>query len=338
MTFGEDWGWGAGQEESRRMFDAFCDAGGNFIDTANLYTNGTSESFVGEFSQGRRGQLVLATKYTNAAPPAAGRPADPNAGGNQRKSMFQAVEASLKRLRTDYIDLYWMHIWDQLTPAEEVMRGFDDLVRQGKVLYCGISDAPAWWASRASAIAELRGWSPFVALQIEWNLVERTVERELIPMARALGLAITPWSPLASGVLTGKYTHPDGTPKKANEPARYDAAMAEAFGALTPHKHRVAAAVLQVAQETGHSAAQVALNWLRRQSAPGAPVIPIIGARKFSQFQDNLDCLSWTLSDEHLRRLDEVSAIEAGFPTDFFARETVRTFAYGGARDLIDAG
>jgi aryl-alcohol dehydrogenase-like predicted oxidoreductase len=333
MTFGEDWGWGAGKDDCRRMFDLFLDAGGNFVDTANLYTNGTSESFCGEFMQGRRERIVLATKYTNA--PIAGN--DPNAGGNQRKSMFQAIEGSLRRLKTDYIDLYWLHIWDQMTPAEEVMRGFDDLVRQGKVLYCGVSDAPAWWVSRANAIADLRGWSPFVALQIEWNLVERTVERELTAMARALGLAITPWSPLASGVLTGKYTNRDGTPKKAGEATRYTSEMGEAFGAITPQKHRVAAAVLQVAQESGHSAAQVALNWLRRQAAPRSPVVPILGARKLSQLQDNLDCLKWELSDEHLHRLNEVSAVEPGFPTEFYQREVVRTFVYGGTRDLIDA-
>jgi len=217
-----------------------------------------------------------------------------------------------------------------------VMRGFDDLVRQGKVLYCGVSDAPAWWVSRANTIADFRGWSPFVALQIEWNLIERTVERELIPMARAMNLAITPWSPLASGVLTGKHTNRDGTSKKAAEPSRMNTEMAEAFGQITPQKHKVAAAVMQIAQETGHSAAQVALNWLRRQNTPASPVIPIIGARKFSQFQDNLDCLKWDLSDEHFRRLNEISAIEAGFPNEFYARDTVRNFVYGGTRDRID--
>jgi aryl-alcohol dehydrogenase-like predicted oxidoreductase len=333
MTFGDDWGWGANKDESRRMFDVFCDAGGNFVDTANLYTNGTSESFCGDFMQGRRERIVLATKYTLAAPGSG----DPNIGGNQRKNMFQAIEASLKRLKTDYIDLYWLHVWDQMTPPEEVMRGFDDLVRQGKVLYCGISDAPAWWVSRSNTLAEWRGWSPFVALQIEWNLIERTVERELTPMAEALGLAITPWSPLASGVLTGKYTNADGSVKKASEPARLDAGMGDAFGTVTPQKHKVAATVLQLAKETGHSAAQVALNWLRQQATPHAPVIPIIGARKLNQLQDNIDCLKWELSEEHLHRLNEVSAIDPGFPKEFFSRDTVRNFVYGGTRDQIDA-
>src|SRR5205807_369388 len=200
MTFGEEWGWGAGKDEAKKVYDAFREAGGNFIDTANLYTNGTSESYLGEFMQGHRESVVLATKYSNAAPGA-----DPNAGGNQRKNMVQAVEASLKRLRTDYIDLYWVHIWDGITPVEEVMRGLDDVVRAGKVLYTGISDAPAWWIAQANTLAQLRGWSPFIGLQIEYSLIERTVERELIPMAKALNLGLTAWSPLSGGVLTGKY-------------------------------------------------------------------------------------------------------------------------------------
>ena len=333
MTFGNEWGWGAEKDDSRRMYDAFRDAGGNFIDTANLYTNGTSEKFLGEFMTGHRESVVLATKYTNAAPGA-----DPNAAGNQRKNMVQACEASLKRLKTDYIDLYWLHIWDRLTPAEEVMRAFDDLVRQGKVLYTGVSDAAAWWISRANAIAELRGWSPFVALQIEWNLIERTVERELIPMAEALGLAITPWSPLASGILTGKYTNRDGSPKKqSGEGGRMDQqGMEEGFGKMTPQKHAIAKAVMDVAAETGKSAAQVALNWLRAKSGR-VPVIPIIGARKVSQFEDNMKCLEWRLSPEQVKRLDDVSAIEHGFPTEFLNRPMVSGFIYGGTKDKIDA-
>ena len=200
MTFGQERGWGAPKDESRKVYDAFREAGGNFIDTANIYTDGTSESFLGEFLEGHRDSVVLATKYSNAAP---GN--DPNAAGNHRKSMMQAVEASLKRLRTDYIDLYWVHIWDAITPVEEVMRGLDDLVRQGKVLYVGISDVPAWWIAQANTLADLRGWSRFIGLQIPYNLIERTVERELIPMAKALDIGVTAWSPLSNGVLTGKY-------------------------------------------------------------------------------------------------------------------------------------
>ena len=200
MTFGEDWGWGASKEESRRMFDAFAQAGGNFIDTANRYTNGTSEKYVGEFVAAERERFVVATKYSLFM-----RRDDPNASGNHRKNMIQSLEASLKRLNIDYIDLYWVHAWDFMTPVEEVMRALDDMVRAGKILYVGVSDTPAWIVSRANMLAELRGWSRFVGLQIRYNLVDRAAERDLLPMARALDLAVTPWNVLGAGVLTGKY-------------------------------------------------------------------------------------------------------------------------------------
>jgi aryl-alcohol dehydrogenase-like predicted oxidoreductase len=322
MTFGEDWGWGAAKDEARKVYDAFREAGGNFIDTANLYTNGTSESFLGEFMNGHRQSVVMATKYTNSAPGT-----DPNAAGNHRKSMVQALEASLKRLRTDYIDLYWVHIWDQITPVEEVMRGLDDLVRQGKVLYVGISDAPAWWIAQANTLAHLRGWSPFIGLQIEYSLLERSVERELIPMAKALNLGLTAWSPLASGVLTGKY-HGHGS----SEPGRMSSDMMKAFMPEQQRTDRIVAAVKTVSAEIGHSMAQVALAWLRYRPVP---VIPIIGARKLSQLQDNLASFDLTLSADQLRTLDEASRIELGFPHDFYAIDMVRTFAYGGMRDQI---
>jgi aryl-alcohol dehydrogenase-like predicted oxidoreductase len=323
MTFGDDWGWGSAKDEARKVYDAFRAAGGNFIDTANLYTNGTSETFLGEFMKGHRGSIVLGTKYTNAA---AGK--DPNAGGNQRKNMFQAVEASLKRLQTDYIDLYWLHIWDQITPVEEVMRGLDDLVRQGKLLHVGISDAPAWWIARANTLAELRGWSPFVGLQIEYSLTERTVERELIPMAAALKLGVTAWSPLAGGILTGKY-HGQGS----TEGARLSVANMRQFSPAEERSARIVATVKKVAEEVGRSTAQVALAWLQHRPVP---VIPIIGARKLLQLEDNLASLELKLSDAQVKTLDEASQIELGFPHDFFKREMVRTFVYGGTRDLID--
>src|SRR6202049_3237655 len=223
MTFGDDWGWGSAKDEAQKLYNTFRESGGNFIDTANVYTNGTSEAFLGEFKKGHRASMVLATKYTNAA-----QGTDPNAWGNHRKNMMQAVEASLKRLKTDYIDLYWVHIWDQITPVEEVMRGLDDLVRQGKVVYVGISDAPAWWIAQANTLAYLRGWSPFVGLQIEYSLIERTIERELIPMAKALNLGLTAWSPLASGVLTGKYPG-YGAPDQNSEPSRMSNDMMKDF-------------------------------------------------------------------------------------------------------------
>jgi len=322
MTFGDDWGWGAAKDESRKVYDAFREAGGNFIDTANVYTNGTSESFLGEFMEGHRQSVVMATKYTNAAPGT-----DPNAAGNHRKSMVQAVEASLKRLRTDYIDLYWVHIWDQITPVEEVMRGLDDLVRTGKVLYVGISDAPAWWIAQANTLAQLRGWSPFIGLQIEYSLIERTVERELIPMAKALNLGLTAWSPLSRGVLTGKY-HGHGS----SERGRMNNDMMKEYMPEQQRTDRIVAAVKTVSDEIGRSMAQVALAWLRYRPLP---VIPIIGARKLSQFQDNLASFDLTLSEDQLKTLDEASRIELGFPYDIFSREMARAMAYGGMRDQI---
>jgi aryl-alcohol dehydrogenase-like predicted oxidoreductase len=324
MTFGEDWGWGSSKDESRQVYDAFLEAGGNFIDTANVYTNGTSEKLLGEFMTGHRDGIVLATKYSNAAP---GK--DPNAAGNHRKSMMLAVEASLKRLKTDYIDLYWLHIWDQITPIEEVMRAFDDLVRQGKILYAGVSDMPAWLVAKANTLAELRGWSSFVGLQIEYSLIERTPERDLLPMAADLGVGVTAWSPLAGGVLTGKQLEPGG----AKESRQANASMQQ-FLKSDARKEAIAREVVAVARESGHSPAQVALAWLRQRSQP---VIPIIGARKLAQVKDNLACINVKLTPAQIDRLDAVSKIELGFPLDMFSKEMVRSLTSGGMRDQIDA-
>jgi aryl-alcohol dehydrogenase-like predicted oxidoreductase len=322
MTFGEEWGWGSAKDESRKVYDAFRDAGGNFVDTANFYTNGTSESFLGEFMKDHRQTVVLATKYTNANPGT-----DPNAAGNHRKSMVQALEASLKRLKTDYIDLYWVHIWDQITPVEEVMRGLDDLVRQGKVFYVGISDAPAWWIAQANTLAHLRGWSPFIGLQIEYSLIERTVERELVPMAKTLNLGLTAWSPLARGLLTGKY-HGHGS----SELGRMSTDVMKEHMPEQQRTARAVAAVKTVSDEIGRGMAQVALAWLRYRPVP---VIPIIGARKLSQLQDNLASFDLTLSADQLKILDEASRIELGFPYDIYKKEMVRAIVYGGLRDQI---
>jgi aryl-alcohol dehydrogenase-like predicted oxidoreductase len=321
-TFGEEWGWGSVKDEARKVYDAFREAGGNFIDTANLYTKGTSESFLGEFMKDHRQSMVLATKYSTAA-----LGTDPNAAGNHRKNMMQAVEASLRRLQTDYIDLFWVHIWDQMTPVEEVMRGLDDLVRQGKVLYVGISDAPAWWIAQANTLAQLRGWSPFTGLQVEYSLIERTVERELVPMAKALNLGFTAWSPLAGGMLTGKY-HGHGSP----EQGRMNSEMMKDFMPEQQRTGRIVAAVKAVSEQTGHGMAQVALAWLRYRPVP---VIPILGARKLSQLQDNLASFNLALSAEQVKALDEASQIDPGFPYRFYAKEHVRANAYGGMRDQI---
>jgi len=321
MTFGEDWGWGTPKDDSRKIYDAYREAGGNFLDTANLYTSGTSEAFLGEFMQGHRDSVVLATKYTNAAPGT-----DANAAGNQRKNMVQALEASLRRLKTDYVDLYWLHNWDRLTPADEIMRAFDDLVRQGKVLYIGISDAPAWWVAQANTLAELRGWTQFAGLQIEYSLIERTVERELIPMAKAFNISLVAWSPLAGGVLSGKY-HSGGA-----KDGRYTQEMGKEFQRTGERTDRAVAALQKVSQQVGRSAAQVALAWLRYRDIP---VIPIIGARRMDQLRDNLASLELNLTTEQVSALNQASAIEMGFPQDFFDKQLVKDFAYGGLRDKI---
>jgi len=317
MTFGDELGWGSPKAEAQRVYETYRETGGNFIDTANFYTGGTSEKFVGEFIQGHRDSVVLATKYSLTAPGG-----DPNAAGNHRKNMMQALEASLKRLQTDYIDLYWVHIWDGITPVEEVMRGLDDMVRQGKVLYVGISDAPAWWVAQANTMAELRGWTQFTGLQIEYSLMERTVERELTPMAKALNVGVVAWSPLAGGVLTGKY-HGEG---KADGGRMSNEGMRN----LLPEEQRAApiiSAVKSVSEQVDRSMAQVALAWLRHRTVP---VIPIMGARKVSQLQDNLAGLDLELSAEQLKSLDAASQIEFGFPQSIYEREMVRSIRYGG--------
>jgi aryl-alcohol dehydrogenase-like predicted oxidoreductase len=308
MTFGTDWGWGADEAEARRLFDTYVDRGGNFIDTANAYTNGSSERMVGRFANGGRERLVISTKYTLAT-----RLGDPNSGGNHRKSMLGSVEASLKRLGTDYIDLLFLHQWDGLTPVEEILRAMDDLVTQGKVLYLGMSNTPAWQVSRMQAIAGLRGWSPFIALQSEYSLVERTPERDLIPMARAMGLGVIPWSPLANGVLSGKYGRPDlGTGALGSfEGSRKDLALG--YGSLSERSLNIADTVKAVAGETGHSAAQVALAWTLLN--PGVATT-LVGAHNVEQLESNLGALHVSLSNEQVARLEEVSAIALGFPHD----------------------
>src|SRR5882724_6448868 len=319
MTFGEDWGWGASKDESRQIFDAFVQAGGNFIDTANMYTNGTSEKMVGEFTAKERGRFVIATKYTFPT-----REHDPNSGGNHRKSMVQSVEQSLANMKLDYIDLLWVHAWDQLTPVEEVMRALDDLVRAGKILYVGVSDYPAWLVARANTLAEFRGWTPFVALQIEYSLIERTPERDLVPMARHYGLSVTPWSPLGGGVLTGKYNNGGAKEARLNDQWQHK---------RSEHNLGIASKVLEVAKETGRSASQVSLAWLRAQ---GPDMIPIIGSRKLSQIKDNLACIDLTLTPAQLKKLNEASAIDLGFPHDFLASDMIRNMLYSNSYDKVD--
>jgi len=312
MTFGSQWGWGAPIEECRRLLDAYTEAGGNVIDTANNYTDGNSERIVGELLGADRDQYVLSTKYTLSTDRG-----DANASGNHRKSLTRSLEQSLTRLKTDRIDLFWVHIWDPRTPIEETMRALDDAVRAGKVLYVGISDAPAWVVSRANTLADLRGWSPFVGLQIPYSLVQREVERDLLPMADALGLSVAAWSPLAGGILSGKFSRATGGAGQAGD-TRVDA------GKISERDLGIAREVDAVADELGVSSSQVALAWTR---ARRPSVHPIIGARKLDQLMDNLAAVDLALPDRALERLDEASAIELGFPHDFIAG--TREFVYG---------
>ncbi len=320
MTFGTDWGWGADEAESRRMFGIFAEAGGNFLDTANVYTQGTSERYVGAFIASDREHWVVGTKYTLAAL----RPDDPNASGNHRKSMMQSIEASLKRLGTDYLDLFWVHAWDFTTRVDEIMRALDDLVRQGKVLYVGISDAPAWIVSRANTLADLRGWSPFVALQIRYGLMDRSAERELLPMARSLDLGVTPWSVIGAGVLSGKYSR-----GRAPEQGR-----AKAGAATQPRNLEIAEAVVTVAEELGCAPSQVAIAWVKEQ--PGV-IVPLVGARTAAQLEENLGALDIALEPDHIARLDAASRIELGFPHEFLGPHgTAAQYIYGDNYERMD--
>ncbi|HEX9390364.1 MAG TPA: aldo/keto reductase [Usitatibacteraceae bacterium] len=322
MTFGTDWGWGSGMDEARRIVDQYLANGGNFVDTANQYTNGSSEKMLGEILGERRERIVLATKFTMNT-----QPGDPNAGGNHRKSMISSVEASLARMKTDRIDLLYLHMWDGTTPVAEILRAMDDLVRAGKVLYVGISDTPAWQVSRMQAMAEFWGWSPMIAMQMEYNLVERTGERDLVPMAEEMGLGVVAWSPLASGLLTGKYSARDfATP--ATEWEVKGTRKALVAGHVRPDEAKLAIVdeVKLVAAEIGRSPAQVALAWLRAKTAVTSI---LLGARTSQQLTDNLGVLETVLSDEQIKRLDDCSAIDLGFPHNLLAGPALQRAVFG---------
>jgi len=312
MTFGEQGGVGAPIEECRKIVDAYAEAGGNTIDTAINYRGGASEEILGRLLAGRRESFVLGTKYTVSRDPA-----DPNAAGNARKNLRASLETSLRRLRTDHLDVYWVHMWDPATPIEETMRALDDAVRAGKILYVGISDAPAWVVARANTLAEWRGWSPVIGLQVPYSLVQRDAERELLPMAEALGLGVTAWSPLGGGLLSGKYTV-DGDAGST----RLDRAT------IDERSHAIVRAVLAVATETGATPAQVALAWTRSRSRA---VFPILGARTLEQLRDNLGAAAVRLSEDQCARLEAATGFEPGFPTDFINQNARWVF---GAADI----
>ncbi|GAA3167587.1 aldo/keto reductase [Planomonospora alba] len=310
MTFHERGGPEAAQEY-RAMLDAYADAGGNVVDTASAY--GESEDVLGGLLAGRRDRFVVSTKYTLSRDRT-----DPNAAGNHRKNLTLSLERSLRRLRTDYIDLYWVHIWDRHTPVEETMRALDDAVRAGKILYVGVSDAPAWLVARACTLAEWRGWTPFAGLQVPYNLLRRDIERELLPMAEAFGMSVAAWGPLAGGVLSGKFTGPGG----AGGATRVDP------GSLTPRDHAVARAVREVAGELGATPAQVAIAWTRARSAA---VHPIIGARDTAQLKENLGAAGLVLPGEAVRRLESAAEFALGFPGDFIAECEADPWVFGEA-------
>jgi aryl-alcohol dehydrogenase-like predicted oxidoreductase len=315
MTFGSDWGWGADADESRRIFDRYDEAGGNFVDTANNYTDGTSESLVGEFTTAERARWVIATKYSLSLDPR-----DPNAGGNHRKSLVRSLEQSLRRLRTDYVDLLWLHMRDATTPIEEAVRALDDQVRLGKVLYVGISDSPAWVAAQANTIADLRGWSPFVALQIPYSVASRQPERELLPMAASLGLALVPWGILGAGILTGKPAAERRWPEDE----------------VSDRTERLVERLRTVASAHEATPAQVAIAWLRRAPAPPT-VVPIVGARTDAQMIENLGALELRLTEDERRELDEAGAPDLGFPRSFLESANVRSRSYGETWERLES-
>lgn len=322
MSFGDEWGFGANEATSHRILDAYADAGGNFLDTANKYHGGQTEEIVGRWLEGRRDKTVVATKYTLAMDHE-----DLNTAGNHRKNLVRSVEESLRRLRTDYIDLLWVHAWDENTPYQETMRALDDMVQSGKVLYIGVSDTPAWVVSASNVLAELRGWTEYVGLQIEYSLLQRTPERDLLPMAEEFGLSVLAWAPLAAGVLTGKYT------RSGVDHDSLRAGNNEQRGRTSEASLRVARAVDAVADELGASSAQVATAWVQAQ---GYRYIPIVGARKVEQILDSLGSPTITLGDAQLETLDEVSRVDLGFPHDFLAADAVRDLVQSELRIRLD--
>lgn len=316
MGFGTEWKWGCDKEQSKHIFDAFANAGGNFIDTANRYTEGTSEKFVGDFIAKDRDHFVVATKYSLRD-----RTGDLNFVGNHRKNLMRSVKDSLWRLNTEYVDVLWVHAWDSWTPTEEIVKGLEDLISRGMVHYIGISDTPAWVVSQANTMAQLRGWSQFVGLQIEYSLIQRTVEAELLPMAKAYGMTVTPWAPLAGGALTGKYLK--------GEKGR----LPESSSRLGDRATTIAKKVVEVAEQLGVTPGQLAINWTRQHK--GQSVIPIVGATKVSQIEDVLGCLKFEIPAAAMKQLNEVSQIELPFPQKFLREPGVLDVLYGGIKEKM---
>lgn len=323
MTFGTEWGWGSPADTARQIFNRYLEEGGNFVDTADVYTNGKSEELIGEFlkESGSRDRVVLATKYTiNSSP------GDPNAGGNGRKNLYRAIEGSLRRLQTDYVDLYWVHLWDTITPAEEVISTLDDMVRAGTIRYIGLSNTPAWYLARAQTIAELRGYEKIAALQLEYSLVERNIEREHVPAALELGIGICPWSPLAGGLLSGKYKQTAGGEEEGEGRLIAKESDYPVIERFNERNRKIVNTLREVAKEIDRSPAQVALNWVTRR--PGI-MSTIIGATKVGQLEDNLKALELDIPKAQAAKLEEVGRPESIFPYYAF-EEDVQSMIKGG--------
>ena len=319
MTFGNDWGWGADKATSSKIFDLYTAEGGNFIDTANLYSDGKSEKYIGEFIKSDRSHFVLGTKFT-LKDGFNNPPKDPNKSGMHKKNMMRSVEKSLKRLNTDYLDILWVHAWDEYSNGDLLMKNLEQLVSSGKVLHIAISDTPAWRVARANTLAELRGWNSFAGLQIEYSLIQRSAERDLLPMAKDFGLTVTPWSPLGGGILSGKYLK-KGTKGRAGQGSK-----------LTEKRLDIAKTVVKVAEDINAEPSQVAIRWLMQQPYS---ISPILGARTPNQMKSNLGALNIKLESHHLEQLDEISKIELGFPHDFLNSDNVKSIIYSDSYNQI---
>ena len=323
MTFGAGAEWSRSEDESRAVFDAYVEAGGNFLDTANMYMGGASEEIVGRLVAPDRERFVVATKYANAVPGGG----DPNAAGMHRKSLVQSLDRSLKRLSLDYIDLYFVHWWDFTTPVDEVHRALDDAVKAGKILHIGLSDVPAWAVSRMQTLSDIRGMAPVAAMQLEYSLVQRSIEREHLPMARTYDIGVTAWSPLAGGILTGKYTRGGGG-GAGDATRRMDHMQLQP---LDERNRRIAEALDGVADRLGAKSSQIALAWVMAKG-----VIPIVGATRPDQLRENLSAIDVRLEDAVIAELDAASAIDLGHPYQMIGWDMQMALGYAGMFESMD--
>lgn len=318
MTFGTDWGWGSDKKESAKIYDAFVERGGNFFDTAIIYTKGTSEKFLGEFIGSDRSNMVIASKYSLSEEGLA------NMAGNHRKNMIQSIDKTLQRLKTDYLDLYYVHAWDFGTHPEEVMRNLEYLVASGKVLSIGISDTPAWITSQCNTIAQMRGWTPFSAYQVEYCLSERTADREILPCAEGFGMTLCGFGPLGAGLLTGKYLN------DSDEPRRMDVRRSHR---LSPENLALSQKIVELSNSWNLSPSAVSIRWAMQRFKNSSP---IFGARNFKQLNENLTALDFELSEEQMDQLDLLTTTGPNNPNDFLQLPRIKEILHGGQLDRIE--